>query len=161
MVFWLVLGFLNVAVPFNNEEHDIHVSVCDIDISGSKMEVVLKTFLDDLQLALNLEPGQPLPDTYSSANEMIFDYVNDQLSIITDGQRLQLSLDDISSSGDAIWITMKHTSERSINPANIILSNALLTEVYEDQTNLVNFRTEGGKRSFILDRKKKEVGLAP
>ena len=53
--------------------HDIHVSVCDIELEDKNIEVTLKTFLDDLQIAVGLTPGEELPEDYSSAEELIFE----------------------------------------------------------------------------------------
>jgi len=41
-------------------DHDIHIGVCDIKIEDTSVEVTIKTFIDDLQIAVGLEPGQPV-----------------------------------------------------------------------------------------------------
>ena len=160
MLFWAVIGLFWLSTSEVDNEHDIHVSVCEVDISGKRMEVVLKTFLDDLQISLKLEPGQDVPDSYSSADEMIYEYVQDQISLMVDGHLIGLALDDISSSGDAIWITMKYESDELLKLSDITVVNSLLTEVYDDQTNLINLQFLEDRHSYILDRKKKEISIS-
>ena len=138
-------------------EHDIHVSVCEIDIEDNGAEIVLKTFLDDLQIALDLEPGEDLPVNYTSAEELILEYVREQVVLRISGQKLDLILDDISSSGDAIWLSLKCILPEGVDHADFELFNGLLTEVYDDQTNLVNLHLPEGQKSFIMDRKKKLI----
>ena len=59
LLMWNLINILLVSFwPFM--DHDIHVSICEIEMSGEQMEVTLKTFLDDLQIAVGLVPGEEL-----------------------------------------------------------------------------------------------------
>ncbi len=134
--------------------HDIHVGICDIRVEESGMEVTIKTFIDDLQIAVGLTPGQPLPDNYTSAQELISDYIKSTIQLKLDGELLTLELDDISSSrGDAIWITL-HTYTKGPISDKLEVGFELLTDIYNDQTNIVNVYTNDEKEIYSLNSKK-------
>lgn len=134
--------------------HDIHVGICDIKVDDQAVEVAIKTFIDDLQIAVGLQPGQPLPDDYSSAEELIAEYIASTIQLKVDGELLTLELEDISSSrGDAVWITL-------ISPIKGPIADKLeggfelLTDIYDDQTNIVNVYNNDEKEIYSLSTKK-------
>ena len=139
--------------------HDIHVSVCDINIEDNEVEIVLKTFLDDLQIALGLTPGEELPDDYSSSEAMIIEYVQEKIRFSSGNMDYSLQLEEISASMEAVWISMKMTGVSDDVPAEIEVNNSFLTEVYRDQTNLINLRKDGVVKSVAMDRKKQTAVL--
>jgi len=134
--------------------HDIHVGICDIKMNKNAVEVTVKTFIDDLQIAVGLTPGQPLPDDYSSAEALISEYITSTIQLKLDGQLLSLDLDDISTSqGDAIWITL-NTSIKSPISDKLEGGFELLTEVYNDQTNIINVYNNDEKEIYSLNSNK-------
>ncbi len=136
-----------------NAMHDIHVSICDIDISDELIEVTLKTFLDDLQIAMGLVPGEELPDDYTSSNEMIDQYVQSRVKFNVNGMDQSININDISASNDAVWITM-NVIKTSEELKSLKIVNSFLTEVYDDQTNIVNIKADRNKESYILNKQK-------
>ena len=140
-------------------DHDIHVSICEIEMSGEQMEVTLKTFLDDLQIAVGLVPGEELPSDYTSADELIETYISESIQIAADDDQLDLEIKDIASSPEAVWITI--TARHPIPVKELFITNTFLTEVYNDQTNLINIKYGNQKDSFILNGKKQQAQFNP
>jgi len=137
-------------------DHDIHVSVCDIEVSQASIEVTLKTFIDDLQLAVGLQPGEDVPSDYTSADDLISKYISSTIKLHLDRQDIDLRIEDISASNDAIWITL--TSDlNSADNTNLSIDYTFLTELYADQTNIININHNQRKKTFSLNHKKKEV----
>ena len=57
---WIVV-ILFFCFPKIIDDHDIHLSVCDITvIDNNSLEIKLKIFYDDLQTSMNLKPGEEL-----------------------------------------------------------------------------------------------------
>lgn len=139
--------------------HDIHVSVCDINVDGDRVEVVIKTFLDDLQLAVGLTPGEELPEDYTSSETLIVEYVKERIRFFSGDLKLDLRLEEISASLEAVWITMTLGDLEGGIPPTLKVDNSFLTEVYKDQTNLINLRKDGRTNSVAMDRKKKTATL--
>lgn len=132
-------------------EHDIHVSVTDIDISKSgDIDVTVKVFLDDLMNSLGLEPGAELPDDYSSSDELIKKFMEDNISLVLNGgEPIALALEDTTPSMPAVWINMSGKFTEQVDA--IKLENKILVELFEDQSNMVNIEVEGKKYSELLD----------
>lgn len=147
----LILAFAHLAAP---AEHDIHVSVGDVEVRADGIELVVKTYLDDIQKAMGLEPGAELPENYTSAEAMISDYINSRIRIQYDGLPMSLLMDDVSASMDAVWITLKSKEKLKSLPKKIDLHYELLTEVYSDQTNVITIKWPEGKDSALLNAKK-------
>lgn len=151
---WIILTMLILSFsPVS--EHDIHVSICEIDVLEDRLELTLKTFLDDLQLAVGLTPGAELPEDYTSADELIASYIHQSIKIGYDNALLPLEIKDIAASPDAVWITI--TTSRPMKDRKLSLTTTFLTEIYNDQTNLVNIKHGKKKDSFILNGKKRQV----
>lgn len=139
------------AVSF---DHDIHVSVGEVEVNKDGVEVVVKTYLDDLQKAMGLEAGAEIPANYSNAQDMIADYINSKVSITSDGHQLVFKMDDVAASMDAVWITLKTKDKLPSPPTQLIINYSLLTELYNDQTNVINVKWPTGKDSALLNHKK-------
>ncbi len=153
---WSILIYL---FAFSSAEHDIHVSVSDIEIKETRVEVTIKTFLDDLQFAIGLTPGEELPADYTSADQMIAEYIADKILLSTDDDTISLEMTDLSASMDAVWITLEGDWTGQNNDKALTIVQSLLTEVYSDQTNLINVKWATGKDSALLDRKKKQTEI--
>lgn len=137
-------------------DHDIHVSVCDIELKQASIEVTVKTFIDDLQIAVGLVPGEEVPADYTSADEVIAKYLSSTISLHLDDQMIDLKVDDISASNDAVWITLT-SGTLAYDNGSLDLDYSLLTELYNDQTNIINIRHKETKETFSLNYTKKEV----
>ena len=142
-------------------EHDIHVSVTDIDISESGIiEVTVKVFLDDLMNSLGLEFGAELPDDYSSSDDLIKKFMEDNISLSINGEEpVALALEDTTPSMPAVWINMTGKFTEQVDA--IKLENKILVELFEDQSNMVNIEIEGKKYSELLDDGKTIWELKP
>ena len=138
------------------EEHDIHVSVCDVEIKEETIEITLKTFLDDLQLAVGLEPGEKTPDDYTSSDEMIRLYINKTIQLQLGLEQVDLELENISASNDAVWITLSANAPFNLHK-RLEIGYDFLTEIYPDQTNIINIRYNKKKKTFSLNQNKKEI----
>lgn len=67
----------------SGEDHDIHLSVCDIKtIEQNQLEIKLKIFYDDLQTSMNLTPGEELPKKYKGADDLINNFVQKTFQFI-------------------------------------------------------------------------------
>ncbi len=155
--FWIITWLLTCSWML--KAHDIHVSVIDINVSGDEVEVVLKTFLDDLQLAVGLVPGEELPEDYTSSDELIKNYVLSTLRFSSGAVDYPLEIKEISASMEAVWITLSMKGYDGAFPGALQVKNSFLTEIYNDQTNLVNLRKDGKTTTVAMDRKKKSTTL--
>ncbi len=141
------------------EAHDIHVSVNEIEINDNKLELVLKTFLDDLQIAVGLKSGTEIPEGYTSSDELIAKYISETISINYNGANVPLSIDDISASPNAVWITLHSYDHLDLTEGILEFHSTFLTEVYGDQNNMLKVATSSGMKSGLLDGQKTHLTI--
>ncbi len=139
---------MDVHVP---AEHDIHISVCDINENRGTdgLELTFKIFYDDLLKAVGLEMGEELPEEYGNADTLIHRYIEDHFKLKINGEHVRLQYVESVSSPPAVWTTMSISYNEPIR--SIYVRNDILTELYDDQRNLVNLRIDKEKSSLSFD----------
>lgn len=135
-------------------DHDIHVSNTDIYINDSGIaQITVKTFFDDLQTSFGLIPGEELPEDYTSANELIQKFINENLFIHVNKVPIKLNLIEATLSSPAIWIEI--TSPYKFNKGDEIeVFNLILVSTFSDQQNIVKIEDGKYEKMIMLDSKK-------
>ena len=139
--------------------HDIHVSIGEIEVKEERIELVLKTFIDDLQIAVGLTPGEELPEDYTSADDLIEAYLTESYILTLDETVLIPIIEDISASPDAVWITIIFDKADLSDVNKLEIQSTFLTEVYDDQTNLIKVQTEEGLTTKLLNKQKTSLQI--
>lgn len=148
LIYSLIIGFYAVLGVVN--DHDIHVSVTDIEISADgKIEVVVKVFLDDLMLSMGLELGAELPDDYAGSDDLIDKFLENNLEVKINGDTIAYVLEDTTPSSPAIWITLVGETLDEIE--TIEINNKILIDQFDDQTNMINVSYKGERYSDLLN----------
>jgi len=148
VIYSVLIAIYGFMQPYN--AHDIHVSVTDIEISDSgEVEVVVKVFLDDLMLSMGLELGAELPDDYTSSDDLINKFLEDNLSVKINGQDIAYQLEDTTPSSPAVWITLLGQVADDIS--SIEIDNKILIDHFDDQSNMINVSHKGKRYSELLD----------
>jgi len=133
----ILLSLLTVRT----DAHPLHLSVTNITYENGKMEVVMKTFRDDWETAYFHYHSRLIDFTDREKRESPWfrNYLNERfhLSLNERDQRLSLVIDTITLDQDAMTIEMH--ADSSGEPNSLYIYNALLTDIYPDQTNLVIF----------------------
>ena len=147
--------------------HDLHLSRAAIHYNASQesFEVTVHIFIDDLEIAMTGDSPSYLRIATErerpEADSMIDLYLRQHLIVEADGQPLNWAFLGKEESDDliAIWCYLEITNVR--DPRKIRIQNSILTEVYDDQKNIVSFTSPTKKAFFLLDRKKQEamIGL--
>ncbi|MEL6122523.1 MAG: DUF6702 family protein, partial [Bacteroidota bacterium] len=133
-------------------DHDIHVSVTDIDLrDDATVEVVIKTYLDDLQTAVGLTPGTELPREYTSADQMISKYVNRSMELTLNDKEIDLVILSIDANPEAVWITMTAPIDINTEITTVHFRSTFLTDVFDDQANIVKVITDNGRKNKALN----------
>lgn len=141
----------------SGEDHDIHLSVCDIKtIEQNQLEIKLKIFYDDLQTSMNLTPGEELPKKYKGADDLISNFVQKNFSIYIDGQKKVLEYVKSEAASPAVWTTMRLKNEVRFN-SKIKIQNSIMTTLYDDQVNIINVDILQHKESYKMDSKNKVI----
>lgn len=147
---YLLLIFSLVILSSFEGDHDIHVSVTDIDIEqDGDVEITIKVFLDDLMNAVGLEAGTELPENYTGSDEMIKEFLEDTFILELNGEKVPIDIVDTSASLPAVWITIEYKLQDAIS--SLDLENKMLLDLFDDQTNMVNVDVKGTRYSELMD----------
>jgi hypothetical protein len=151
-LFWILSGLL-----FNSIVHDIHVSSTEIYINNSgALEITIKTFYDDLQASLGLIPGEELPADYTSSDELIQKFVNENLYIHANDKPIALKFEEATITNPAVWISV--SSPYNFKSGDRLeVFNHILISIYSDQQNILKFETGKDSKMVMLNTKKTSI----
>ncbi len=134
--------------------HKFYVSVTQIDYVPNKkrIEITSRIFIDDLEKALS-KKHQRKPNITSSnelpeAEEWIKTYIKEKIKVSINKKPQVIEYLAKEVEGDVLIIYTKIAISKKINTFDIY--NALLTEVYTDQQNIVHINVNSNKRSILL-----------
>ena len=149
----LFLSFLLLFAP----RHAYHASITELRYNGpqKQLEISIKVFTDDFERALaqSARPGQaplrlstpgPMPSVRTA------EYLRRQFVVKTaTGGPLPFQFLGMQAEKDAYWLYGKVALPRTL--AGLQIRNAVLLDVFPDQSNILNLEA-GGKKQSVLFR---------
>ena len=149
----LVLSFIfSGLLSIPSIPHEFHTSLAQVHYnkSNQSFEVTLRVFTDDLETALTLmdnnnkitidaPQADKLIEQYLTKNLIFFDKQNQRKALTFIGKEVEV---------DVTWIY----AEISVAdlPSGMRLQNSVLTELFSDQVNIVNFKYLSTIRTFMF-----------
>ena len=144
--------------------HDFHVSKCLVEYSAADkaLQISLHVFVDDLEEALrqqghdHLQIGASKEDP--QAEEYLRDYLRKSFLVEVDDRQREVNLlgKELSDDYLAVWCYLEISGIEDFS--KLKLTNTILMDLFDDQTNLVTVRGPGGKRGGFLFQKGKAEG---
>tara|TARA_B100000989_G_scaffold230977_1_gene177799 strand:- start:988 stop:1359 length:372 start_codon:yes stop_codon:yes gene_type:complete len=114
----------------------------------------------DVREALIFDPQSAelaftLPHESPAAERLLLDYVNRLFYVKANGERvdLQIKRKRLSGEGDntALGVLFEHRQEQPL--ISLEIKNAVFTDLFFDQNNIVYVHVNGDSRSFMLNKK--------
>lgn len=147
----------------NRPIHEFHVSKCLIDYNeqNESLQISMHIFIDDLEAALrrkgidSLRIGTVREAT--KTNFFIKNYLQQKFELIVNDttQHYTFIGKEVSSDLSAVWCYIE--LENITNLETITIKYTVLTEVFDDQKNMLNFKGPGKKEGYLLfDKNNKE-----
>jgi hypothetical protein len=134
------------------------VSICQIDFNKEHqtLEISVKTFVNDLLLALK-EGGSPelfLGEERENekADDYIYDYLKRNLKIKVNGKAVSYSFIGKELETDVVWSYLEIEGVTELNKIEVECS--VLTEVFESQSNIIQVNDGTGIRNLLLSKRK-------
>ncbi len=131
------------------------------------LSVTLKLFLTDVNEAITLDPNSNQLNYCTSAEaanaeELLMNYLNEYYAIsLNDEPPIKLIIDrkhlDGQGENTALWLYFSMALDTSVE--KLTLRNAVFTDLFFDQSNLVYVHNDGKSKSFMLNKKKPEHSL--
>ena len=155
----IALLTLALLIPGHSPAHPLHLSITNITYENGKLSIRMKSFVDDWEVGYFHYHSKPVDFSDPVKREIPWftEYLNSRFKITTNNemQELKLELDSVSLEEDAMTLEM-HVLVPS-NPNSLYIYNALLTDIYPDQTNLVIFVFEKKETGIKFDVKKHDA----
>lgn len=151
--------FFLLLISSSALSHDFHLSKCDIEFNESEksLQFTLSVFIDDLEEAIARQFPEKLyilTDKESlQADIEISKYLLSKIKISVDGQFQRLNFlgkeagEDISS----MWCYLEISNV--LPQSEIAIEFDLLTEVFNDQRNLVKLQYNKSKKFYFIFNK--------
>jgi len=135
--------------------HDFHLSNSELKYKASKdrIELTIKIFIDDLESALAERGIEGLRiGTERESEDAVFhvgEYLKDVFQISTNTKNLipEIIGTELSEDLAALSCYVKYPVETGCS--DIKVRNTVLTEMFDDQKNVLSFTTESGSREYF------------
>lgn len=147
---------LFLLIPAGLLAHPLHLSITNITYENGKLKISMKTFRDDWEVGYFHYHSQAIDFKDPAMRDLPWftDYLSRSFRISTDESEpdLKMEIDTIQLEENTMFIEMH--SDLPSQPNSLYIYNALLTDIYPDQTNLVIFGFNEKETGMKFDIKK-------
>lgn len=134
-------------------DHDIHLSVVRLEMEEpTHIDLTVQVFLDDLMNSVGLAPGEPLPDEYTNADDLLQKFVADHLHIIINDSPVKPTYLETFSSTPAVWITYR-IDDVQAPIVSLEIENIMMLDLFDDQLNMIHLDIMDHVSAHALDAK--------
>ncbi|MBT1701483.1 hypothetical protein KK083_31615 [Fulvivirgaceae bacterium PWU4] len=151
-----IAGFIQV-LALGLYLHPIHVSVTEIefDEKDKALEIMMRVFIDDMELTMREKLNQPELDILEPKNgqtidQMVSTYLKDHFKITLDNKPQKTNYLGHEKDGEAFVFYIEVSNVKKWKTIQVL--NDIITETHEDQSNLVHVTARGNVRSLRLTR---------
>jgi hypothetical protein len=135
--------------------HPIHVSVTEIsyDEKDKELEIISRIFIDDLEASIRQAQNRPELNLLSlesntSIDKLVSMYLQSRLKIKLDGKEQKVVYLGHEIENEAILCYIQVANVKKWK--TIEVANSVITELYDDQSNLVHVTVAGKVKSLRL-----------
>lgn len=150
-----LIGLFVLAVVTAFGYHDYHVSLTQIQQNTAEktMEISMRVFTDDLEIALSKSNGNRkfIVNNKDSNDEFLKRYLLRHFEF-KDAKKKIVNFKYLGKEqeADATWIYLEIAGVSTWS--GMSLKNDVLMEVFDDQVNMVNFKSESGKKTYLYKK---------
>ncbi len=154
---------LPFGVGWGGVSHAFHTSLTEIQYNAKEksLEISIRMFTDDLETAITkFNNGQKIMVGGKNDNSdvVLHKYIQQHFAIISpQKQKKSLSFIGKEIEGEATWIYVEMPNSQDFK--GYFIYNNLMQEMFDDQTNLVNFIYLGNKKTFLFNAKTKSAEI--
>ena len=147
---------LHYVLIFSLFLHPFHISVTEIEFDDevNSVEIAQKIFIDDLGNAISTKEGSSVDLFQVEENEktaaLVRSYVESNFKVVVNGKPTVYEFLGVAHEDDVVWCFMEVPKTKKLK--SIKVTNTLLTEVFDDQVNLIHIKVNGKTRSMKLEK---------
>ncbi|AYB30790.1 hypothetical protein D4L85_09450 [Chryseolinea soli] len=144
------------SLAFSFLVHPMHVSVTEIEMDekDKRLEIMMRVFADDLEITLRESLKQPEFDITKQStpalDAIMKEYLAPRFKIVVDNKAVQSKYLGHELEGDAFIFYLEVPGVKKLK--TIQIHNNIITEAFEDQSNLVHVTVRGTVRSLRLTK---------
>ena len=157
----LLFSFTSLHSGVKENKHDFHTSLSELSYNPKtgSIEATIRVFTDDLETALTeFNQGKKVNVEASNkqADAIIARYLEKNWGLLTP-QKTKKKMEYIGREPelDATWLYVEISDANQTKGYTFV--NTLLTELFDDQTNLVNILYPAGKKTILMNAKVKSA----
>lgn len=151
-------GLLILLLPLFafSTAHKFYVSVTNVGYSekDTAIQITSRIFIDDLEAVLkeryDLETSLTVDNETELANEYIEKYLKAKFIVAIDNERKEYQLLGKKYDNDLIIFYLEVTQIELAQVQSISIQNEVLTDLYDEQQNILHFKINDKKKSFVL-----------
>ncbi len=160
----LLLGLLFMSLSIQaNLPHEFHFSKCQIEYKTEEeaIQITMNLFIDDLEIALEKRGHKSLflgsEREHPDATKYLLDYLQSSFQVAINDTEVTYDFIGKETSEDlsGLWCYFELTSIEELR--SIDIKNATLTEIYDDQKNVVQVKGPYGKKGYFLLNKQNKT----
>lgn len=147
--FFLLSGFKSGA-------HEFYLSVTEIAYKKEtqSLQIITRIFVDDFEEVLRMRFDDEIrlipDDEKGPVSEMIKKYLDQKLQVKIGEEKLQLNYLGKEYDADQVVLYMEIEDVRPFT--EIEVNNAILTDLFDDQKNVVHVQVNGVTKSMLLQK---------
>lgn len=141
--------------------HPLHVSVTNMNIENNSLDITIKTFCEDWEIAFFHYYGKKADmKKIEGETKKWFDlYLKSSFYIKLNGSSDTLNFVVDSITYEDLSMTIKMHTKLTNPPKSLYIYNAILTDIFADQTNLLILSHQGREKGLRFDFKNKDEEL--
>jgi hypothetical protein len=163
---WLLFPLLGLVLSAANSPapHPFHVSVVEINHNSAdkNLEISCKIFTDDFERVLRQNYKTKIdiinPADRAAVDKLVSDYIRTHLALVVDGKPAVFTYLGYEREDDAIYSYVEVPN--TALPKKIDITNQLMYDLFDDQTNLVHVLVGGNRKSSKLVYPKAAISLS-
>jgi hypothetical protein len=138
--------------------HKFYVSLVQMDYNekNSSFEITMKIFTDDLENALKERSGLLLklgtPDELPATDSILSAYISENFRLDVNGKELKYQYLGKEVELDVTWCYLEVSGVHSVE--KIKVTDRMLTELFENQSNLIKIKYRDKESAALLNRNK-------
>ncbi|MFN8259061.1 MAG: DUF6702 family protein [Bacteroidales bacterium] len=155
-------GFSKIQPVFEpSEMHPVHLSYTNIEFnpSAAKFEIMIKLFVDDFNTIILNKYGKDLKllegNPAEGASKYIDRYIMEHFRLVINGKdktKSDMKFEKMEFKEQSIWLYYNYDFKANTNVFDI--NNSLMTDLYQDQTNLLIFTYKNEQKAIRFSNQK-------